>query len=425
MEKRLLIVDDDPIAGSLAFDLLNEAGFEAELLNQSLRALDTIKRKGYRLVLLDILMPGIDGITLCHDIKNDPQTSSVKVIVVSGKSFKADIDNALAQGADLFIEKPYSVEGLPEQVKKIAESLEEEAAPAASPDNSGLTSNANPVLDVTVWGGRSISEIPPLTVSRYGWRTPCISMEAGNRLFIFDAGSGLAPLEEEIIRAGRHKDLWIFLTHFHKAHIEGLRSSRCARLPQFRLNISAASEPGRNLSEMVQNAFVESEKDLESIEAGIEIFQVMENAYEIAPGVNILPFYANHPGRTLGYTLQTGGRKIVYCPDDELYGESATSLQDFDERLSKICAGADLLIHDGRYKEEEYLKCKNNGHSSFLSAVNLAGRSDVKRLILMHQDEQYSDDDLDAMSEEVARVIAQEGYSLQCVLAREGLKVAI
>jgi len=151
----------------------------------------------------------------------------------------------------------------------------------------------------------------------------------------------------------------------------------------------------------------------------------MEQTYEIAPGVAVTSFYANHPGTTLGFVLETKGRKIVYCPDSELYGERATALQDYDDRLSKICAGADLLIHDGCYTPEDYHTIRNSGHSSCLSAVHMAGRSGVKRLLLFHMESQYSDQVLDRMGVESARVIAEKGYALECALAREDFKIGI
>lgn len=424
MGERVLIVDDDEIAGGLSRDLLNESGFEAELLTVSREAIAAIKEKGYKLVILDILMPGIDGLTLCRKIKTDPELSSVKVVIVSGKTFKAEKERARQYGCDLFIEKPYNVDAF---VRQVSEVSSRPAAPPAQPaeiESAKLVPASEAALQVTVWGCRSLSGPTPREVSRYGRRTSCVSVEAGNRLFIFDAGSGIAALGEELVKSGRRKEMWIFLTHFHPDHVEGLGTFACAHSPECTLHISGANEPDKSLQTLVQEAF-ESSMGTNSIEANIDLYEMLEESYEVLPGVLLSSFYANHPGTTLGFALETQGRKLVYCPDSELYGEAATALQDYDEKLSRLCKGADLLIHDGRYTVEDYLTLRNNGHSSFASVVDFAGLNAVKRLLLFHHDNQYSDADLNRIGGEAARMIAGRGYSLQCELAREGLKIGI
>jgi two-component system alkaline phosphatase synthesis response regulator PhoP len=103
----IIIVDDDPLAGTLMNDVMTEAGFKTLLVNDSLKALPTIKAEKPRLTILDILMPGIDGLTLCKMIKEDPETKDTRVIIVSGKAFQPDMDRAQRLGAELFITKPY------------------------------------------------------------------------------------------------------------------------------------------------------------------------------------------------------------------------------------------------------------------------------------------------------------------------------
>ena len=110
MGVKILVVDDDAIAGGLSRDLLLDAGFEAEVETDSLLAIDHIRQERYALVVLDILMPGLNGLTLCHMIKSDPQLKETTVVMVSGKSFESDKQRAREFGASLFIEKPYNVD---------------------------------------------------------------------------------------------------------------------------------------------------------------------------------------------------------------------------------------------------------------------------------------------------------------------------
>src|SRR6185436_4589668 len=74
MEVEILIVDNDPVVCYLSQELLQDIGFTTLILQDSRRVLQTVKELKPRAVLLDILMPGIDGLTLCRSIKADPET---------------------------------------------------------------------------------------------------------------------------------------------------------------------------------------------------------------------------------------------------------------------------------------------------------------------------------------------------------------
>ena len=397
-------------------ELLRDAGYSILLVNDSLQAQDIIKAETPSLIILDILMPGLDGLTLLHRLKSDPETEKIKVVIVSGKSFEAEKLRALQYGAEAFIEKPYDVEQFAERIIALMTAQgSRPAQAAASPAAPAPSLRAE--LKATVWGCRAASKGTPLAGTRYGTYTSCVSIETPSNLFIFDAGSGLKLLGAELQKTGKHKLLWLFLTHFHRDHVEGLAGFPCARDAGYTLNISGASDPDKPLETALKEAFGPGGQPA----AKIELYEVMEQTYEIMPGVRLSAFYANHPGTTLGYVLQTDDRKIIYCPDSELYGEHATALQDYDEKISGSCRNADLMFHDGRYTPEDYKLNRNTGHSNFLAAVDFAGRNKIRELILVHQDDRYSDDRLEQMGKEAQALIDERGYTLQVAIGFSGL----
>jgi CheY-like chemotaxis protein len=427
MAHKIVVVDDDPVVGTLTKELLLEAGYEVQLISDSLQALDAVKRESPILVVLDIIMPGLDGLTLCRQLKNDPQTKDIRVVMVSGKAFHADRQRAKDYGAELFIEKPYNVEKFAQQVKDLV------ASAAPSPEAAGPKpvelgpppGTAGTVMTATVWGCRSLSPEKRGERSKYGRATSCVSLEVGGELLIFDAGSGLNALSAQLQKDGRYKTLWLFLTHFHQDHVEGLGGFSCLRAPGFTLNIGGINDPDKSLADKVAEVFDAAPGKYGPVSAPIELYEMTEDTYEILPGIQVTSFFANHPGMTLGFMVESGERKFVYCPDSELYGERGTALQDYDEELGKICAGADLLIHDARYTEEDYRTRLDNGHSSWRSAVEFAGRNKIKRLVLTHHDDQYSDAVIDSVAAAAARLVAEKGYSLELAMAAEGLKIGI
>ncbi len=246
MAPQIIIVDDDPLVGGLTLELLTDAGYSARLIQDSLKAQDAIKAEKPSLIILDILMPGLDGLTLLHRLKSDPETEPIRAIIVSGKSFEAEKQRAAQYGAEAFIEKPYDVDEFAKKVKELMDKQgvapQKTARPPSAPAPSARTE-----IKAVVWGCRSTSSAVSPVVVKYGKHTSCVSVETPSHMFIFDAGSGISLLGNELMKSGKHKELWMFLTHFHHDHIEGLAGFPCRREKDYTLHISGASDPDKPL----------------------------------------------------------------------------------------------------------------------------------------------------------------------------------
>ncbi len=422
MAAQIIVVDDDPIVGSLTLELLQDAGFTAQWVSDSLKATDVIKAQKPALVILDILMPGLDGLTLLHRLKTDPETAHLKAIVVSGKSFEPDKVRALQYGAEMFIEKPYDVEQFAKRVTEILAGQGQ--APTKQPRVAAPAPIERAEVKAAIWGFRSRPSARSPVATKYGKNTPCVSVETPAHLFIFDAGTGLALLGNDVARSKKHKQAWLFLTGFAPERVEGLPVFSGLRDPDFTLHVSGTSDPDKPLEDALREV-LEPAFGAEPPKATLELYELMEQTYEILPGVRLTAFYANHPGTTLGFILQTEGRKIAYCPASEIYGEFGTALQDYDEKLGGIVRGCDILFHDGRFTEEDYKSHRNLGHSSFMAAVEFAAKNKIKQLVLMHQDEGYGDDVLDKMARDADARVKEKGYALKVLVAREGLRLSL
>lgn len=118
-EKKILIVDDDPaIVMSLEF-LLRKAGYNVFIALSGLEAIEIVKEQVPELVLLDIMMPDVNGYEVCDFIKEEDQYKHAKVIFLSAKSRDEDIKLAYKKGADLFIIKPFSTRRLMEKITSL------------------------------------------------------------------------------------------------------------------------------------------------------------------------------------------------------------------------------------------------------------------------------------------------------------------
>ncbi|GCD80852.1 response regulator transcription factor [Schleiferia thermophila] len=120
---KVLVVDDEPaIIMSLDF-LIRKAGYELFIARNGQEALDIINHQKPHIVVLDIMMPDIDGFEVCHLIKSNPETIGIKVIFLSAKSRREDIDRGLALGADFYLTKPFSNKLIMEKIRQLADEL--------------------------------------------------------------------------------------------------------------------------------------------------------------------------------------------------------------------------------------------------------------------------------------------------------------
>ncbi len=118
MSKKVLVVDDDPyILMSLEF-LMKKSGYEVMVARNGMEAMDLLKELP-ELVILDIMMPDVDGYEICKIIKSDNNLKKAKVVFLSAKSSDSDIKKGLALGASLYITKPFSTRELTKQIKTL------------------------------------------------------------------------------------------------------------------------------------------------------------------------------------------------------------------------------------------------------------------------------------------------------------------
>ena len=130
MAKKVLIVDDEKdIVELIAYNLKKE-GFAADSAPDGETALAKIKKGNYGLVILDLMLPGLQGIELCRILRNDPATSSLPVIMLTAKGEEVDKVVGLEMGADDYITKPFSPRELVARVNAVLRRAEERPASA-------------------------------------------------------------------------------------------------------------------------------------------------------------------------------------------------------------------------------------------------------------------------------------------------------
>ena len=123
MGKKVLIVDDEPnIVAALEY-LLQRKGYEIRIAADGEEALRQVRSFAPDLVLLDVMMPRQSGYEVCQRIRERPEWSGVRIVMLSAKGREAEVSKGLSLGADLYITKPFSSAEL---VARIGELLGDE-----------------------------------------------------------------------------------------------------------------------------------------------------------------------------------------------------------------------------------------------------------------------------------------------------------
>ncbi|MEN8197337.1 MAG: MBL fold metallo-hydrolase, partial [Pseudomonadota bacterium] len=120
----------------------------------------------------------------------------------------------------------------------------------------------------------------------------------------------------------------------------------------------------------------------------------------------------NHPDQATGFRVEYGGRSLCYITDTgHIEGQR-------DEALVAFVKGADMMVYDSTYTDEEFPRYRDYGHSTWQEGVRIATEADVKRLVIFHHDPGHDDDFMDEIAAQAAAmrpgtVVAREGMVLE------------
>ena len=292
-------------------------------------------------------------------------------------------------------------------------------------------------LFVRFWGVRGSIPTPGHHTARYGGNTPCVEVRVGEHRFICDGGTGIRGLGSTLMSGGDGSPVNVHLlfSHAHWDHIQGFPFFAPAYVPSTRVTVYGPREGDTRMYRLLNGQMGSDYFPVQFADLGghIEPGHLGDGRRTIA-GVEVAALPVNHPGGCFAFSFQWEGRKVVYATDHELDLVFTNATRVRDDRsvlrqaprdLVDFCKGADLLICDGQYTEEEYPSHVGWGHSRATSATDLAIQADVKRLALFHHDPMQSDAQVDAKVEACrARADDLQGDT-QVFAAREGVELKV
>ena len=404
---KFYLVDDDPDILMLLRRLLEKAGHTVTSSESSVQALKEIPGVRPDCVLTDLMMPEMDGFELCRELRRRPDLASMKIIVLSAKSYDFDRRRARELGADGYIVKPIVAETL---LASIDEFVSEKIA-------------------VTYWGVHGTLPVPGPGTLRRGGNTPCLSLEIGGEpLYIFDCGSGIKQLSDQIMASGAQRfSARIFISHTHWDHINTVPFFAPLYVRGNQVEIYGPYQGDLTIARAIaaQMEGVYFPVTIREFGAHLVFRDLREETLDFGL-VKIDTMLLKHPGSCLGYRIRCHGRTVCYITDNELYLPSDPRRdQRYLDRLVEFVRGADVLITDTTYRDHEYPSKVDWGHSCVSEVADLAVRAQVKRLHLFHHDPDQSDDDIDRKLDEMRAHISRLGGKIECDAPAEKSKLVL
>ena len=275
-------------------------------------------------------------------------------------------------------------------------------------------------LTVRFWGTRGGIARAGRSTSTFGGNTLCVTVELSkDRVFIFDAGSGLVNFGRSLALRDRHQRFNLFISRPYWDHVEGLAFFSPLQAPGNEMLVHGTGDHQRSLREALDGLRSKPYcSGIPDCTARMDYRDLQEGDYEVDQ-VQVSALALNHPGPALGYRLTSpAGKTVAYITDNEVC-TSGDRLA-CRKRLVSFLQGADVLIHDARYFDDEYRARVGSGHSSLSAVLKLAGEARVKRLYLFRHDPSHDDKAIERKEMLARYYFDQSGRDVECWSAREG-----
>ena len=177
------------------------------------------------------------------------------------------------------------------------------------------------MMNIRFWGTRGSIASPGKSTVKYGGNTSCVELRTGKQILIFDAGTGIRELGNQLLKEFKSQPtiLHLFISHTHWDHIQGFPFFMPAYSKNFQINVYGPPARDKSLKDLFKFQ-MDSEYfpvPLGDLNAQI-IMQEVREPFRIGD-LQITSFYMNHPAMTLAYKIFDGEKTFIYASDNEPY----------------------------------------------------------------------------------------------------------
>jgi phosphoribosyl 1,2-cyclic phosphodiesterase/ActR/RegA family two-component response regulator len=428
--RTILIIDDDEFCRCAAAALLRQREWEVLEASNGEDGISMAVKHRPDVVLSDLLMPRGNGFTVCREVRKHVELRHTRLLVMSGRDYAVDRDNALEAGAEHYLVKPLAIEELTTILDGSSPNGETAAPPqVAAPSRGAPLENT----EVRFWGVRGSIPTPGPGTVGYGGNTSCVEVRADGEVIVLDAGTGIRELGLALSEEfhDRQLNVTLLISHTHWDHIQGFPFFRPAYEPKNQVRIlgyeGARASLAATLAGQMESPYFPI--PLKQMPGNLTIEEVREMEFHVGR-VRVASCFSKHPGVCVGFRLYTSGGSIVYLPDNEWSDLESTAAQEaepctHENILLEFLRDADVVIMDAQYDRAEYESHKGWGHGCVDDVVRLAQLARAKHLFLFHHDPEHDDAYVDGMVKSARQQAAAGSWPLKIDGAREGAVVVL
>lgn len=264
------------------------------------------------------------------------------------------------------------------------------------------------------WGARGSIAVSGKEYVVFGGDTTCLEVRAADgHVIVIDAGTGVRRLGAALLQEGV-TDLTMFFTHAHWDHILGFPFFKPIHREGVTIALYGCPMEQGNMEKLLAKTMAPPHFPVpfHELKASIHYHpQCLDQGAVEVHGMRIERIPLSHPNMGLGYKFLERGKSCVFLTDNELHFPHRGG-RSFEEYVA-FCQGADLLLHDAEYTDEEYRLTRGWGHSTMRHALDLALAAKVKQFGFIHHNQDRFDEDLHRLLAEYRQQLADLGAPLQ------------
>jgi phosphoribosyl 1,2-cyclic phosphodiesterase/CheY-like chemotaxis protein len=401
---KIFVVDDDPSLIEFYNKYFTQKGYDVISTSDSVTAIESILDVKPDCVILDVMMPRVDGYQLIKQIRAQSELARTKIVVVSAKNYDQDKERAMEMGANGYFVKPINIETFETSVQNLIDDK----------------------LKVTIWGARGTLPVPGPDSIKFGGNTMCVTIENSRSIQILDAGSGIKVLSSALLLQGLgSKKKRIYISHPHWDHINALPFFAPLYIQGNEFEILGSEQGDLGMKQIISSQMegVYFPVKIKEFGSHVVFTDIRTDEFE-RDGFKVKTMLLNHPGNCLGYRFDYNGKSICYITDNEIYPKDSPSYNmGFEKALISFMESADLVITDATYTDEEYRKKANWGHSSVSEVCRIAHEAKVKRLFLAHHDPDQMDIHIANKEKFAKKILKEMGSKVKCIAPKEGTSI--
>lgn len=270
---------------------------------------------------------------------------------------------------------------------------------------------------VTFWGVRGTLAAPAAEFQKTGGNTICAQLTCGDRVIIFDSGTGIRELGSKLVEKNPERKLDLFFTHVHYDHVEGVPFFAPFFTPSCTINVWMGPIDGAKGTEdavkgLMRRPYFPVGPDVFTADVTYREL-IGSEKLDLGDGIKVTTAPLNHPGGATGYRVDYKGRSFAFITDTEhVPGQ-------IDTNVVSLISGCDLFAYDCSFTDAEFPEFAGFGHSTWEEGLRLREKSGAGAMLALHHMPFRTDDEVELMEKSIRKRHAESG------VAREGLTIAL